>query len=96
MVARTSQQLDQARVLRGRTLSFRLAKGRSPPSTKQISYLYTKRTVAFAENHHLIAGNKLLYPRFEFILLGVIFDGRHFQCISVQACAGQASIDGDW
>lgn len=49
-----------------------------------MSYLNTIRTVAFAENNHLIGVDELLYLGFEFILPGVVFDGRHFQGISVR------------
>lgn len=93
--AMTSQQLDRARQLRGRGWKF-------PTGTSRVSlvgktphirtaYLHAKRTVAFAENHHLTGVNKLLYPRFEFILPGVILDGRHFSGISV--CLRRASFE---
>lgn len=63
------------------------------PATKRPLYLETVRTVAFAENHHLVGINKLLYPRSEFILPGIVVDRRHFRGISV--CLRGASL-GRW
>lgn len=52
-------------------------------------YLHTVWTVAFAENHHLVGLDKLLYSGFEIILSGFVFDGRHFEdsvtCLQRQA-----------
>ena len=89
---RTNQQLDQAHLLRASACKFPTTKCKVRPSTKR-TYPDTKWTVAFTENHHFIGVNQILYPRFEFILPSVIFDGRHFQGFP-SACAGQASIDG--
>lgn len=84
--ARTNQQLDRARVLRGRRWKFPTGTSEVPPpsSTKWVPYLNTIWTVALTEDQHLIGVNKILYPSFEFILPGIIFDGRHFQGISVR------------
>lgn len=76
--ARPNQQLDQARVLRGRRWKF-LTGAEPLPPTRSLPYLYTKWAVAFAEHHHLIGVDKRLYLRFEFLLPTVIFDGRHFR-----------------
>lgn len=88
---RANQQLDQAHLLRASTRKFPTTKCKVHPSTKRTTYPDTKWTVAFTENHHFIGVNKILYPRFEFILPSVIFDGRHFQGFSV--CLRRASFN---
>lgn len=62
-------------------------------TAKPRPYLHTVRAVAFTENHHLVGVDELLYPGFEVILPGFVFDGRHFEDNST-CLQRQASKDG--